>query len=409
MKFPFLIRLLQRFMFALTFIIRIPLPKKIVGKGKVMETIGILQKHQIQRVFIVCDAFIINHGMLDDVLKGLKKVNIEYLIYDKVLPDPTIDQINEAKKMYQDHGCQAIVGIGGGSSLDCAKGVAAIIASKKTIPQMKGLLKVRRRPPLMLMIPTTAGTGSEATVAVVVSNPSQQEKYAISDPVLVPRYAILDPLLVQSLPPHLTAYTGLDALTHALESQLNRHHTALTKAAIKEAFIGIDQWLVQSFKDGNNLEARQGMLEASYQAGVAFTRTYVGYIHGIAHTLGGFYHVPHGLANAIVLPHILPLYGNTIIQPLAEIADWLSLTKPSVTDEIKARQVIDYIKNLLKTLNIPSTLSFKIEESNIPLMIKKVFKEVHPLYPVPKFLTKDALASVYQAIQGKQVSPLKSS
>jgi alcohol dehydrogenase class IV len=400
MKFPFIIRLFQRLMFALTFIIRIPLPKKIVGAGKVFQTVDILTDHHIKRVLIVGDTFIVKHGMLDRLWQDLKEANIEYFIYDKVLPDPTIEHLEQAKKMYQMHSCQAIVGIGGGSSLDCAKGAAALIASKKTVPQLKGLLKVRRRPPLMIMIPTTAGTGSETTVAVVVSNPSQQEKYAISDPILVPQYAILDPLLVQSLPPHLTAYTGLDALTHALESQLNRFHTSLTKAALKEAWIGIDQYLVKSFKDGNNLQARQGMLLASYQAGVAFTRTYVGYIHGIAHTLGGFFHVPHGLANAIVLPYILPMYGKTIIKPLAEIADWLSLTKDSASDELKAEKVISYIKDLLKTLQIPDRLSFQINPTQIPLMIAKVFKEVHPLYPVPKFLSYSEIASVFSDIQG---------
>jgi alcohol dehydrogenase class IV len=174
----------------------------------------------------------------------------------------------------------------------------------------------------------------------------------------------------------------------------------LTKEALKEAWIGIDQYLVKSFKDGNNLQARQGMLLASYQAGVAFTRTYVGYIHGIAHTLGGFFHVPHGLANAIVLPYILPMYGKTIIKPLAEIADWLSLTKESVNDELKAEKVIRYIKDLLKTLQIPDRLSFQINPTQIPLMIAKVFKEVHPLYPVPKFLSYSEIASVFSDIQG---------
>ncbi len=393
-------RFVQLLMFGLSYIIRIPKPIIIQGEGRSIEAAAFLKKTQLKKVLIVTDQFIHQSGLMNPLLDALKTASLDVVIYADVLPDPTITQLETAKDIYLKQHCQAIIGIGGGSTLDCAKGAAALIATGKTVPQLKGLLKVRKTPPLMVMIPTTAGTGSEATVAVVVSNPDTREKYAISDPILVPKLAILDPQLTLSLPKHLTAYTGIDALTHALEAHLNLYQSRFVKKAIREAFIGIHQHLVQSYLQPDNLIHRQGMLDASIQAGMAFTRSYVGYIHGIAHTLGGFYHVPHGLANAIVLPKIVDLYGNRIDKKLAMIADWLLLAQPSTSVKEKAQATRNYLKELFKILNIPDRLSVIIKEQDLPLMIHRVTKEVYPFYPVPVFLSKKQLQSVYQAIQG---------
>ena len=393
-------RFVQLLMFGLSYIIRIPKPIIIQGEGRSIEAAAFLKKTQLKKVLIVTDQFIHQSGLMNPLLDALKTASLDVVIYADVLPDPTITQLETAKDIYLKQHCQAIIGIGGGSTLDCAKGAAALIATGKTVPQLKGLLKVRKTPPLMVMIPTTAGTGSEATVAVVVSNPDTREKYAISDPILVPKLAILDPQLTLSLPKHLTAYTGIDALTHALEAHLNLYQTRFVKQAIRQAFIGIHQHLVQCYLQPNNIVHRQGMLDASIQAGMAFTRSYVGYIHGIAHTLGGFYHVPHGLANAIVLPKIVDLYGNRIDKKLAMIADWLLLAQPSTSVKEKAQATRNYLKELFKILNIPDRLSVIIKEQDLPLMIHRVTKEVYPFYPVPVFLSKKQLQSVYQAIQG---------
>jgi alcohol dehydrogenase len=393
-------RFVQWLMYGLSFIIRIPKPIIISGQGRIVDAAPFLNKADIKKVLIVTDQFIHQSGLMNPLLDAFKQMSIDVVIYADVLPDPTITQLETAKDIYRNQHCQAIIGIGGGSSLDCAKGAAALIATGKTVPQLKGLLKVRLAPPFMVMIPTTAGTGSEATVAVVVSNPDTKEKYAISDPILVPKLAILDPQLTVSLPKHLTAYTGIDALTHALEAHLNLYQSRFVKKAIREAFIGIHQHLVQSYLQPDDLIHRQGMLDASIQAGMAFTRSYVGYIHGIAHTLGGFYHVPHGLANAIVLPKIIELYGPRIDQKLAIIADWLSLAQPTSPVKEKADATRLYVKELFKILNVPDRLSFSIQETDIPLMLERVRREVYPFYPVPVFLSKKQLQSVYTAIQG---------
>jgi alcohol dehydrogenase class IV len=284
--------------------------------------------------------------------------------------------------------------------LDCAKGAAALIASGKQVAQLKGLLKVRKKPPFMLMIPTTAGTGSEATVAVVVSNPKTKEKYAINDPVLVPQYAILDSALTLGLPRSLTAQTGLDALTHAIEAFLGRSNTKFTISHAKQAVLLIHQHLLNSYRSPLDEPARRGMLAASYHAGLAFTRAYVGYVHGIAHTLGGFYQFPHGLANAIILPHVLDAYGKSIQGKLAIMADWLTLTDVNAPPVVKAKAFKEWLATLLTGLDIPKTMPNLIQTADIPLMIQRVIHEVIPLYPVPTYLSKQTLNDIYQTIGG---------
>jgi len=276
----------------------------------------------------------------------LKKESVNYFIYDKTVPNPTIDNIEEALKIYNTNNCNGIVAFGGGSPIDCAKGVACRVARpQKTIAQMKGLLKVRKKLPLLIVIPTTAGTGSETTIAAVISNPSTHEKYAINDPVMIPQYAVLDPVITAGLPPHLTATTGMDALTHAVEAYIGRSNTKETKRKAIKATKLIFNNIYKAYSDGSDLEARENMQKASFYAGIAFTRAYVGYVHAIAHSLGGFYGVPHGFANAIILPYILEAYGKSAYQKLSELADAVGITEVSDTKEQKAHKFIEAIKS----------------------------------------------------------------
>lgn len=284
--------------------------------------------------------------------------------------------------------------------MDCAKGVTALLARpKKQLSQLRGLLKVGRRTTLLIAIPTTAGTGSEATVAVVVTNPKTKEKYAISDPTLIPDYALLDPQLTVTLPPHLTAYTGLDALTHAIEAYINQGNTAKTKRYALEAIEKIHLFLPRAYQNGSDLRARKEMLHASYLAGVAFTRAYVGYVHCVAHTLGGFYETNHGLANAVVMPHVLKAYGPSAYRPLARIADVLALKPTKASFKEKALAVIDYLESLNQSLGIPRRLKGVIQESDIPLMASRAYDEGNPLYPVPRIFTKQEITRIYYAIK----------
>jgi alcohol dehydrogenase class IV len=253
---------------------------------------------------------------------------------------------------------------------------------------------------MMIMVPTTAGTGSEATVAVVVSNPKTKEKYGIGDPVLVPQYAILDSALTIGLPPQLTATTGMDAMTHAIEAFLGNSVTSFSLAASKKALQLIHQHLIYSYQHPQDEPSRRGMLEASYQAGLAFTRSYVGYVHAVAHTLGGFYQVPHGLANAIILPHVIELYGKSILHKLATMADWLSLTSMDAPSVVKAKAFKEWLNHHLTAMHITNTLPGMIKKEDIPLMVKRAQQEVSPFYPVPIYLHEQTLTHLYKTLGG---------
>ncbi|UOE95773.1 iron-containing alcohol dehydrogenase [Alkalihalobacillus sp. LMS39] len=374
-------------------------PQLIDGENCLHELVPLLQEKQVQRVFIVTDKGITSLGLLAPLCESMKNENIHYIIYDDVIPNPTIETIENAVKMYRDHHCEAIIAFGGGSPIDCAKAVGARIAKpKKTIQQMKGQLKIRKETPFLVAIPTTAGTGSEATLAAVVSNRDTQEKYAINDHALIPNVAVLDPVLTINLPPHITASTGMDALTHAVEAFIGKGNTNETTAYSRDAVQLIFENLNEAYSNGSNLVARQNMQKASYLAGLAFTRAYVGNVHAIAHQLGGFYSYPHGLANAIILPHVLEKYGETVHKPLAELAELIGIKQSYCTTEEKASAFIEEIKKLNTMMEIPSQVNC-IVESDIPLMVKRALQEANPLYPVPQIFTRKDMTELFYKIK----------
>ena len=360
----------------------------------------LIKTQHIDHVLIVTDKGILSIGLLDPLTKGLEEKEIKYTIYSDTVPNPTIENIEEALKLYHSGQCQGIIAFGGGSPMDCAKGVGARVARpNKSIPQMRGVLKVLKKLPPLFAIPTTAGTGSEGTLAAVVTNSKTHEKYALMDTALIPHYAVLDPQLTVKLPPAITAATGMDAMTHAVEAYIGRSSTRETKQYSIEAIKIIFQNLYEAYSNGSNITAREQMQKAAYLAGLAFTRAYVGNIHAIAHTLGGFYSTPHGLANAVILPYVLDYYGETIYRPLAELADAAGLSSGSQTDEQKAKKFIEAIKKLNRDMAIPEKLD-GIRESDIPLMAERALKEANPLYPVPVIFNKQDMFQLYHMIKG---------
>ncbi|WP_404332818.1 iron-containing alcohol dehydrogenase [Mesobacillus maritimus] len=374
-------------------------PQLIEGENAVYKLPKVIKDLGIERVLIVTDEGITSIGLMNGLLENLKEENLDVAIYDKTVPNPTIDNIEDALQLYHAKHCEGIIAFGGGSPMDCAKGVGARIARpEKIILQMKGELKVRKKIPPLFAIPTTAGTGSEATVAAVISNNVTHEKYAINDMALIPHYAVLDPNLTINLPPHLTAATGMDALTHAVEAYIGKSNTDETRQCSRDAVKLIFDYLPEAYRNGKNLEARTNMQKAAYLAGVAFTRAYVGYVHAIAHTLGGFYSIPHGLANAIILPHVLEYYGESVHEPLAELADLINISNATEPIETKAQKFIEAIKNLNKEMDIPPKVT-RINEDDLPLMVDRAYREANPLYPVPKILSKKELFTLYQIIK----------
>ncbi|BAE82890.1 iron-containing alcohol dehydrogenase [Desulfitobacterium hafniense] len=377
-------------------------PTLLEGTNSLNKLPEAISRKGISKVLIVTDQGIYSLGLMDSFLQGLDKAGVRYSIYDKTVPNPTLDNIEEALKIYREDQCEGIVAFGGGSPMDCAKGVGARVANPhKSISQMKGVLKVRRKLPPLFAIPTTAGTGSEATLAAVISDPRNREKYPVNDTALIPHYAVLDPLLTVGLPKHITSTTGLDALTHAVEAYIGRSNTQETKELSRKAVRLIFDNLYIAYSQGENVKARENMLKASYYAGVAFTRAYVGYIHALAHALGGFYGVPHGLANAVILPYVLEYYGEAVHERLAELADVLEMGSPGDSHEKKATLFIEAIKELSKKMNIPRKIDGILAE-DIPLLVEHAWKEATPLYPVPKLLSRNDLNNILNLIGSAQ-------
>ncbi len=380
-------------------------PELIEGKNKMNTLLKMIKNKGIKSVLIVTDKGIFSLGLLDELLKGLEYEGINFFVYDKTVPNPTIENIEEALQLYKVHQCEGIVAFGGGSSIDCAKGVGARVARpRKSISQMKGLFKVIKKIPPLFAIPTTAGTGSETTIAAVITDQNTHEKYPINDLALIPRYAVLDPALTVGLPPHLTATTGMDALTHAVEAYIGRSNTHETREMSKKAVKLIFENIYEAYTNGNNITARENMLKASYYAGIAFTRAYIGNVHAIAHTLGGFYGTPHGLANAVILPYVLDYYGESVYQSLAELTELAELqtaiSEPMDNTEKKAHRFIKAVEKLNESMQIPKKIN-GIQEKDIKVMVERAYHEANPLYPVPRILTKKDFTNIYDLIQQK--------
>lgn len=370
-------------------------PQLLEGNGSVLRLPEFVKSKGVNKVLVVTDKGLMGLGLLNPMFEKLDEAGVEYVVYDEVQPNPTIPNIEAARELYIKNGCQGFIAFGGGSPMDCAKAAAArVVKPNQTVRQMRGYLKVHKKLPPFFAVPTTAGTGSETTVAAVVSDPETHEKNAINDICLRPKYAVLDPALTVGLPPHITSTTGMDALTHAVEAYIGRSNTKQTREQAEKATKLIFDNVEEAYKNGKNLEARANMLKGSYWAGCAFTRAYVGYVHAIAHNLGGLYGTPHGLANAVILPYVLEWYGSCIYPQLAKLADIVGITGSGEAE--KATKFIAEIKRMNADMNIPSTFDM-IKEEDLPTLISRALKEGNPGYPVPKIMNYQDMEGVIRS------------
>lgn len=352
-------------------------PETVTGPGSLARIPALLTKCGTRRPLVAASRRQCADPAFQQMLSRLEG----YALFSDIQPNPPVSAVEAAAALYRREGCDSLVAVGGGSPMDTAKAAAALLARPdRTLSQLAGLLKVRRPIPPFIAVPTTAGTGSETTIAAVVTG-SDHHKYAVSDLCIIPRCAVLDPLLTVSLPPRTTAETGMDALTHAVEAYLSRFYpTRQTDRLAEEAVVTIFRTLEHACAHGDDVDARQALLTASYQAGAAFTRASVGNVHAIAHTLDGLYGVGHGLANAVLLPVVLRDYGPAAYRKLARLAELVGL--PGGTDGEKADAFIDAILAMNARLGIPTGFSC-IREEDLPQMAAWAAKEANPTYPVP--------------------------
>ncbi len=374
------------------------MPEYIEGAGCIKDLPQMLREKGAGKVLVVTDNGLMKIGLPQGMLNALEGAKFDYTLYSDVNPNPTSLNVEAGYKLYKDTGCQAIVAFGGGSSMDCAKGIAARVARpNKTVAQLQGLLKVHKKIPLFFAVPTTAGTGSETTVAAVITDAVTHRKASINDPSILPKYAVLDPELTMGLPPFITSSTGLDALCHAVEAYTNHtYNTPLEDKLSKEAVKLIYDNLLIAYRDGSNLEARQNMQRAAFFAGRAFTRGCVGYVHAIGHTLGGLYGVAHGLAMSIILPHVMKAFGPAVYDRLADLADVCGMEGGS--NKEKAEKFIAWIEQMKVDMNIPWGLDM-VEDEDIEQMIEWAMKEANPLYPVPVVWDKAVFKAFINSIR----------
>lgn len=371
-------------------------PQLLTGPGAVKKLPALIKEKGLSKVLVVTDKGLTGLGLPNGLFEELTNAGIGYVVYDGVQPNPSIDNIEEARQMYVDNGCQGIIAFGGGSPMDCAKLAGArVVKPNQPVVKMRGVMKIMKKLPPFFAVPTTAGTGSETTLAAVVSNPKTHEKNACNDPVLRPKYAVLDPELTIGLPPHITSTTGMDALTHAVEAYIGKSNVSATRNYAEKATALIFSNLETAYNDGKNIDARNNMLLASYYAGMAFTRAYVGYVHAVAHNLGGQYGIPHGLANAVILPVVLEKFGSAIYPQLAKLADIVGIA--GQTEEEKAKMFIAEIYAMNERMNIPKGFA-QIKEEDIPIIVERAIKEGNPLYPVPVIWDKDDMTALVKSL-----------
>lgn len=370
-------------------------PKLVPGVTRLPD---ILKQHKCSHVLIVTDPAISRLGLTRTLEQALSDNKIAFSLYDKTAANPTSDNVEEARGLYLKHHCDAIIGFGGGSSMDCAKATGARIARPRLpLKRMKGILKIHKKLPLLIAVPTTSGTGSEATIAAVITDSATRHKYAINDFPLIPRYAVLDPAITVSLPPFITATTGMDALTHAVEAYIGNTTTRDTRRAALKAVYLIFSSLDDAYENGTDIGARKRMLAASYYAGCAFTKSYVGYVHAIAHSLGGQYNVPHGLANAVLLPFMLEAYGPSIHKKLKNLSIAAGLADRNTPPGEAAHRFISAIQSMKKRFGIGDTIP-EIQEADIPKLSRYADKEANPLYPVPVLMDAKELQRFYHLL-----------
>lgn len=384
-------------------VFKIALPFLPYREPKILEDeddiVNVLKGKGYSKAILITDKGIRGLGLTKELEQKMQENSLTLSVFDDVVPNPSTKNVLSAYEMFKTNGCEAIIAFGGGSAMDCAKAMGAKAAKpKKDLIDFRGVLKVNKKIPLLIAVPTTAGTGSETTLAAVISDKEKGLKFTINDFSLIPSYAMLKAELTMGLPKHITSTTGMDALTHAVEAYIGKSTTRQTRRCALNATKLVFENILEAYNNGSNLEARKNMLKAAYDAGLAFTKSYVGYIHAVAHTLGGEYNTPHGLANAVIMPYVLKLYGKKIHKKLWKMGMYAGLFDKSVSKADGARIFIGKIEELNSKMNIPTSIP-EIKEEDIKELAKKAVKEANPLYPVPKLMSAEELEKIYSLVK----------
>lgn len=370
-------------------------PVTFAGSGAVDDMCRSIAQRGLRRVLVVSDAGLVGVGIVAAVTDRLAAVGVEHSLYSGVEPDPTTEQVEAGLALYRSEACEAVVAVGGGSPMDAGKLIATLATNDKPLRRLRGKFHIRRQPAPVFAVPTTAGTGSEVTIAAVVSDPVTHAKSSVVDPKLLPTMVALDPALTTGLPPRVTAATGIDALTHAVEAYISLTATPQTEVYSRTAVRLVFEHLPRAYADGSDEDARQAMMLAAYYGGLAFTRTSVGYVHAIAHNLGATYGTPHGHANAVALAPVLEFSLPEVRDRLADLADVVGVEGSDTAE--RARGFIAAVRDLLKTVGIDHELA-ELRESDIHSLARRARTEALLDYPVPRFMSQADCEGVIREI-----------
>ena len=366
------------------------------GAGAIQEIPGELQRRGYKKVFVCTDPDLVKFGVATKVTDLLDEAGIAYSVYSDIKPNPTIQNVTDGVEAFKAAEADSIVTIGGGSAMDTAKAIGVIITNPEfaDVRSLEGVAPTKNHAVFTIAVPTTAGTAAEVTINYVITDVEKVRKFVCVDTNDAPEVAVVDPEMMATMPAGLTASTGMDALTHAIEAYIGRSTNRLTRAMSEEAATRIVRSLYKAYTDGGDMQARADMLRAAYCAGVSFTRSYVGYVHGVAHSLGGQYGVPHGLANAVILPYFLDAYGAACHKKLGKLARIAGVASPNAFDSEAAEAFIRWIRETNAKMGIPETIP-QIRTVDIPEMAHHAAKESNPLYPVPVLMDEGRLAQMY--------------
>lgn len=361
-----------------------------------------LQRRGWRRPLLITDRTLMRVDLPRPLLNDLNAAGMTCTVFDQVPENPSLTSVENGLQHFRKQHCDSLIAMGGGSVIDYAKGIAARAGNPwLTLRQMEGLFRVLLAPPRLACVPTTAGSGSEASIAAVFTDPADNRKLAIADLKLTPRVVAIDPVLMLGLPPTVTAAGGMDALTHAVESYIGCSSTPFSRRSALSALQRIAVWLPHTYQHGNDVGARLQMALAAYEAGQAFTRTNVEYTHAIAHALGCWYEIPHGLANAMVLPEVLRWSRPACERRLAGIARALELASAEKGDAELAERFITWIEDLNQRLGIPTTVA-SLRSDDIPAISRSVLLEAHPSYPVPRLMDQEDCEALLRRLQSNR-------
>lgn len=388
-----------------TRVLPIPQPTLLVGPGASARLGQAIAGFGHRRIMVVTDPIVAKLGLMaplaDALGAGRPDAAERFVVFDEIAADAPIPVIEKGIEVFRYAKCDALVAIGGGSVIDAAKAVGLAAANDKHPRELVGYFRGLHAPPPIYAVPTTAGTGSEVTVAAVISDPQRETKLVIADTRIVPKMAALDPLLMTGLPREVTAASGMDALTHAIEAFIGYWGTRFTDRMALAAVGMIYENLPRACENGKDLAARENMALASTYAGLAFTRANVGNVHAIAHQLGGKYHTPHGLANAIMLPHVLRFSSAAITGKLAVLARHAKLGSADEPEAELAQKFLDSIDALSRRIGIPRCLD-ALREEDIPQLARAACREADFNYPVPRVMSQADCEALLRAVLPEQ-------